>query len=494
MKTKLHKVFAEKISGEWGNDDPLGDGVFVIRTANFYNDGSIDFSNLVTRLIQKDARDENGKLIKYTDGTIKKENDIKKIEDKKVIDEDILIEKSGGGVGTPVGRVVFFKNPNNKIYLSNNFSQILRVNPNLAVPKYIFYYLRYLYIRGNVLKYQNQTTGIFNLKLERYLQEEIALPEYSQQFGVVAKLDEIFNLISKINDSISKYEALKKSLFIKKFVNNPLKENWKFEEISKYIKKTKYGVADALNSEEGCPVIRMNNITYQGSLDLSVLKYIKVQNDELEKYELKDRDVLFNRTNSIELVGKCAVWENLNNFMYAGYLFTIKLNELKLNPFYLVAYLNSDLGKKMLKAKAKQSGNMANFSASLLGKQKILVPSIKLQNKFESEIKLLNSQISLLSESKKILDCLFKSVLQNAFNPNTEIEEQSIFKDLIKKLKISDLKGNKKRLQYLIELFEENKFDNDDNYINAKDKLFDLIIAGEINQNVKDDKIILEVK
>lgn len=494
MKTNLHNVFSNKITGEWGDDDPMGKGVNIIRTANFRNDGSIDFSNLVTRLIQKDAKDENGKVIKLVDGKNEKESDFEKIDEKKLLDEDIIIEKSGGGIGTPVGRVVFFENPNNKIYLSNNFTQTLRVDSNIAVPKYIFYYLKYLYKRGNVLKYQNQTTGLFNLKLEKYFQEEINLPDFSKQFAIVTKLDEIRNLIIKKEKSISKYEDLKKALFIKKFVNNPLKEKWNYEEISKYIKKTKYGIAESLDSEKGYPVIRMNNITYQGLLDLSSLKYIDIQKNEFEKYKLESRDVLFNRTNSVELVGKCVVWEDLKNYVYAGYLFTIKLNELKLNPYYLVAYLNSDLGKKLLKSKAKQSGNMANFSATLLSKQKILIPSIKLQKEFESEVKILNNQILLLSKSITILDDLFQIFLQNAFNPNTEIDEEPIFKELIKKLEVDDLNGNKKRLQYLLELFKENKFDNAEDYIEAKDKLFELILANEIEQKVNEDKIILQVK
>jgi len=53
MRTKLKNLFTEIISGEWGEDDVEGKGVNVIRTANFENDGSINFKNITTRLILK---------------------------------------------------------------------------------------------------------------------------------------------------------------------------------------------------------------------------------------------------------------------------------------------------------------------------------------------------------------------------------------------------------------------------------------------------------
>lgn len=484
MKTNLHNIFSIKISGEWGDDDPEEKGVYVIRTANFQNDGKIDFSNLVTRLITKKI---NGKE--------EKELDVKKIEEKKLLNGDIIIEKSGGGIGTPVGRVVYFENPDNKVYLSNNFTHTLRIAEDSVSSKYMFYYLKHLYKRGNVLKYQNQTTGLFNLKLERYLFEEIDLPEISKQYAVVAKLDEIQKLIDIKTNAISIYESLKKSIFIKTFVNNRDRKKWDYLEISNYIKNTRYGIAEALNSENGIPTIRMNNITYEGSIDLSDLKYVNLSKDDLKKYELKDRDILFNRTNSLNLVGKCAVWEDLSNFAYAGYLFTIKLKEKSLNPYYFVAYLNSDLGKKILKAKAKQSGSMANFSASLLGKQKVLVPPISLQKNFEQEIRIINKQILLLNRAKNILQTLFEAILQDSFKPETKIDESLIFKDLLKKLTVNDLKNNKKRLQNLLDLFDENKFDNREEYTSAKEKLFELILLNEIEQKINDDqKIILYVK
>lgn len=97
MKVALNKVLTP-ISGDWGSDDLEGNGVNVIRTANFRKDGKIDFGSIVKRLFQKKIIDDNGREMYVLDS--------EKIGEKKLINNDIIIEKSGGGPENPVGRVV----------------------------------------------------------------------------------------------------------------------------------------------------------------------------------------------------------------------------------------------------------------------------------------------------------------------------------------------------------------------------------------------------
>ena len=117
---KLIDITGKAISGEWGNDDETGNGIPVLRTTNFTNTGVINFSNVVTRDIQK-----------------------KNISDKYLRNGDIIIEKSGGSDTQPVGRVIFFEAEENK-YLFNNFTGLLRViDKTVCFPKYLFYVLFY---------------------------------------------------------------------------------------------------------------------------------------------------------------------------------------------------------------------------------------------------------------------------------------------------------------------------------------------------------------
>ena len=136
--------------GEWGQEDKDGSGVKVIRTTNFTNNGKLDLSDVVTRDI-----------------------DSAKVEKKKLFKGDIILERSGGTNDNPVGRVVYFEEDG--LYLFNNFTQLLRCKEGVN-SLFIFYSLfNYYQMNKNVIRSMgNKTTGIQNLKMDRYWQIPIA--------------------------------------------------------------------------------------------------------------------------------------------------------------------------------------------------------------------------------------------------------------------------------------------------------------------------------
>ncbi len=91
----------------------------------------------------------------------------------------------------------------------------------------------------------------------------------------------------------------------------------------------------------------MNNITYSGNWDFSDLKYIDLNSKEKNKYLVYKGELLFNRTNSKELVGKTAVYRRREPMAFAGYLVKLKTN-IKGNSEYISAYLNSKYGRLVL--------------------------------------------------------------------------------------------------------------------------------------------------
>ncbi len=200
---KLIDITGKAISGEWGDDDETGNGIPVLRTTNFTNDGFINFNNTVTRTINK-----------------------KNIDNKYLKNGDIIIEKSGGSDKQPVGRVVYFDAEENK-YLFNNFTGVLRVkDPSTYYPRFIFYVLFYNYLKGGTIPFQNKTTGLHNLKTDDYVNMvEIPLFPYKQQQIFVAALDKVQAIISYRKKQLAKLDELVKARFVEMFgdpVENPL--------------------------------------------------------------------------------------------------------------------------------------------------------------------------------------------------------------------------------------------------------------------------------
>ncbi|MBE6846496.1 MAG: restriction endonuclease subunit S, partial [Ruminococcus sp.] len=183
---KLIELTGKAISGEWGDDDDTGNGIPVLRTTNFTNDGIINYDNVVTR-------------------TIGKSN----IEEKYLRKGDIIIEKSGGSDKQPVGRVVYFDAEENK-YLFNNFTGLLRIKDHsICYPRFLFYVLYFNYKIGGTIPFQNKTTGLHNLKTDDYVKKaEITLLPITEQMQIVSTLDKLQSIITHRKQQLEKLDEL----------------------------------------------------------------------------------------------------------------------------------------------------------------------------------------------------------------------------------------------------------------------------------------------
>jgi type I restriction enzyme, S subunit len=186
---ELGDIFPVSISGEWGSD-PFGEGnAMVIRAADFTKDCKLRTSVGASRNIPQF-----------------------KLGNRILKDGDILIEKSGGSPDQPVGRVAFFdRGIEDQVYIHSNFLQLLRVADGFD-KKFSYYLMAFLYSTGLVFRYQQQTTGIINLKLENYLKEKVSVPYLSAQSRIQKILSTIDQAIEKTEALIEKYQHIKAGL------------------------------------------------------------------------------------------------------------------------------------------------------------------------------------------------------------------------------------------------------------------------------------------
>jgi type I restriction enzyme, S subunit len=254
---------------------------------------------------------------------------------------------------------------------------------------------------------------------------EIQVPNIDYQKKVVNILDKASDLINKRKSQIEALDQLTQSVFLEMF-GDPYKnpKNWPVGTIKDITLKTQYGTSKKASENKGkYPILRMGNITYNGFLDFNDMKYIDLDDSEAEKYLVHKGDLLFNRTNSKELVGKTAVYREELPMAYAGYLVKLVPNE-KANSDFISGFLNSKYGKTLLYSMAKNIVGMANINAEELKRIKIYIPPRDLQDKFASIISNILERRELLNKGLKLLEENYNSLMQRAFKGELFTEEK----------------------------------------------------------------------
>lgn len=260
---------------------------------------------------------------------------------------------------------------------------------------------------GGVIKY---------IKLSDLTDINFPLIPIKEQQRIVKILDKAEEIRIKKKLANEKLDEFLKSTFIDMFgdpeFNN---KNWEKVVIRDVVKDVKYGTSSKAGLTGTYPILRMGNLTYNGAIVLDDLKYIDLKESEIDKYTVHKGDILFNRTNSKELVGKTAVYRGTNTVAFAGYLVRVRTNNLAHYEF-LSAFMNSSYMKKKLQMKCKNIVGMANINAQEFQDFDIYLPPIDLQNQFAQIVQKVEVQKEKNQKVIEQMDNLFNSLMQQAFN------------------------------------------------------------------------------
>ena len=260
-------------------------------------------------------------------------NELKK---GKIQVNDILVVKDGATTGKTA--IVTEKFPFKEACVNEHLF-LIRTKEELKA-KYLYYYFLSDLGQHQILKdFRGATIGGIS---REFININLYIPNIEIQEKIIKILDKSQELIYKKKEQIFNLDELVKSRFIEMFGSQPnSKRGWEIAKIGDIVTDVRYGTSKSSVIGGKYPYLRMNNITYEGELDLKDLKYIDISDDELEKCVVRKGDVLFNRTNSIDLIGKTCVFNLEEPMVIAGYIIRIRLKEQVL-PVYLSIFLNSD--------------------------------------------------------------------------------------------------------------------------------------------------------
>ena len=280
------------------------------------------------------------------------------------------------------------------------------------LPEFLFHWLRakraYLDNLGNGATFKEVSKATVS-------RIEIELPTVAEQKKIATILDAGEALQAKRKQALAKLDTLTKSLFIDLFGDpstNP--KDWPIRNIGELLESATYGTSEKSEMIGEFPVLRMNNITRTGEMDFTDLKFMNLDASLYDRYLVRAGDILFNRTNSAELVGKTGIFREAKPMAYAGYFIRLRVTQDN-DPEFLAAFLNSGYSKKVLRHMCKSIIGMANINATEIQAMKIPQPPLSLQQEFARQVTVLQKLKAVQHLSLSKLNTLFASLQSRAF-------------------------------------------------------------------------------
>jgi type I restriction enzyme S subunit len=296
---------------------------------------------------------------------------------------------------------------------------MVSITPKLSsglLPEFLYANLhgRYEEIRRMTSDDDKDRRGL-NMGLIRSIEIPIAPP--SEQERIVSILDKAFEGIATAKANTEKNLQNARAIFESHLQFILRNKKWKWKTLGDLCDGVEYGSSAKSEKDGKIPVLRMGNIQ-DGKLDWKNLAYTS-DKEEIAKYLLKHNDVLFNRTNSPELVGKTAIYKGEMPAIFAGYLIRIRRKEDFLDADFLNYFLNSQIAFDYGKSVVISSVNQANINGAKLKGYPIPAPSLAEQKVIVAQLDALSKETQLLIHvcERKLaaLEALKKSLLHQAF-------------------------------------------------------------------------------
>lgn len=245
----------------------------------------------------------------------------------------------------------------------------------------------------------------------------IPLPSLTEQRRIVDLLSRAEGILRLRREAQAKAQAIIPALFLDLFgdpATNP--KGWPVAPLGELLRAVDYGSSTkASDTGAGLPLIRMANVTYAGDLDLSSLKYVELEPDEAARYSLEQGDILFNRTNSKELVGKTGLWDGRIDAVAASYFIRLRVDRQRVAPYYLWAFMNTRYMKRVLFDTARGAIGQANINSKELKAFSVPVPPLEVQQRFEQQGRAVQSILAQQTTALHKAQASFNALLARSF-------------------------------------------------------------------------------
>jgi len=262
----------------------------------------------------------------------------------------------------------------------------------------------------------------------------VPLPPLPEQRKIAAVLGLVQRAIEEQERLITLTTELKKALLHKLFTEGlrgepqkqteigPVPESWDLKPLGDYLTEAQYGISVKGGETGRYAVLRMTN-QREGRISSDNLQYVELMADQFQRFRVERRDILFNRTNSLDLVGRTAIFDIEGNFVFASYLIRLRPDAKRLRPFFLNHYFNWGETQVRLKSIATRAVSQSNISATRLRGFSVPVPKPDEQDEIVGQIDCLDQKLSVHARRHAAHAALFRTVLHQLMTAQIRVND-----------------------------------------------------------------------
>lgn len=308
-------------------------------------------------------------------------------------DGDVLLAKV-----TPCfenGKAAVARNLVNGIGFGSSEFYVLRPR-NGVLPEYLYFCVVHPTFREPAIAQMTGTGGLQRIPRTYIEQFQIPLPPLEIQEEIMKEIEGYQKIIDGARMVFENYRP-----------QIPIDPSWPMVALGEACERIQYGLSVPLlqESDRGVKTFRMNELVNGRCVDRGDMKLADIGPEDFEKYRLLRGDILFNRTNSFEHVGRTGIFDLEGAYCFASYLIRLTTAKDKANPFFVNFFMNSRSFQDGIKQFASRAIGQSNINAKNLASYLIPIPSLAVQEIIVSEIQaeqaLVNSNCELITRMEK---------------------------------------------------------------------------------------------
>lgn len=330
---------------------------------------------------------------------------------------DVLLSWSG----TPGTSFGCFEWDRGEAVLNQHIFKVI-VNNDVVLPGYFIAAMNASL--GEMIEKAHGGVGLRHITKGTLESIQIDVPNIDRQRRIVARIRDAMERVEEMERLSRDVQVSARNLVkaeLQTMIHDQRRAGHETVPLGDVTRTSGYGTSQRAHEEpRGVPVLRMGNIV-DGQIDETDLKFVELPSPELARQRLVAGDVLVNRTNSLELVGKAAAFDpSTGERVAASYLVRVNVDPAMVLPEWVAYCINGPDGRAFVRRTARRAIGMVNINSKEIARMPILLPPLDVQRDCVRRLDTIRSSASkiVVEHEENVARKLRASILRQAFSGN----------------------------------------------------------------------------